>query len=53
MAKKTTKQGKAAAKRPAGKDGGDSVLEANPALKTTVGQIEKKFGEGPGFISGQ
>lgn len=46
MAKKTTKQGKAAAKPVAGQDGAYSVLEANPTLKTTVGQIEKQFGEG-------
>jgi len=46
MAKKTTKQSKAAAKPAAGQDGACSVLESNPTLKTTVGQIEKQFGEG-------
>ena len=46
MAKKTSKQSKAAAKRVAGQDGAHSVLEANPTLKTTVSQIEKQFGEG-------
>ena len=58
MAKKTAKQAKPAARpsagrvpRPtdgmaAGKDGAGSVLEAHPTLKTTVAQIEKRFGEG-------
>jgi recombination protein RecA len=46
MAKKTTKPAKAAAKVAAEKDGGSSLLDANPALKTTVSQIEKQFGEG-------
>ncbi len=46
MAKKTIKPKKTPAKPVVGKEGGSSVLEANPTLKTTVTQIEKQFGEG-------
>jgi recombination protein RecA len=46
MAKKTTRQDKAAAEPAAEKGGGQSFLEANPALKTTLSQIEKQCGEG-------
>jgi recombination protein RecA len=46
MAKKTAKHSKAAAEPTASQDGAYSVLEAHPALKTTVTQIEKRFGEG-------
>ena len=45
MAKKPVVQNKAGAKS-AGKDGGASIFDAHPALKNTVAQIEKEFGEG-------
>jgi recombination protein RecA len=45
MAKKAAQQGKSAAKT-AGKDGAGDFFEAHPALKNTVAQIEKEFGEG-------
>ena len=41
MAKKTTQRTKSS-----GKNEADSMLDANPHLKTTVAQIEKQFGEG-------
>ena len=44
MPKKAVKSAVSAATASAGK--GAAVLEANPALKTTVAQIEKQFGEG-------
>ena len=44
MAKKATPQEKAATERGAEKV--KAVLEAHPALKTTLAQIEKQFGEG-------
>ena len=46
MAKQTPQPAKAVAKKAAGKDGAESMLEANPTLRTTVAQIEKQFGEG-------
>ena len=45
MAKKATQQGKSAGKTT-GKDGAGDFFEAHPALKNTVAQIEKEFGEG-------
>jgi recombination protein RecA len=45
MAKKATSRSSAAAPA-ARKDGGHSVLDANPNLKNTIAQIEKEFGEG-------
>jgi len=44
MAKKTAKRTTVAAKSAAGKDAG--LLGDNPALKTTIAQIEKQFGDG-------
>jgi recombination protein RecA len=46
MAKKTTQQGKSAAKTAGSKDGVDSFFDAHPGLKNTIAQIEKEFGEG-------
>jgi recombination protein RecA len=46
MAKKAVAQGKGAAKTVPGNDGASAMLDAHPALKTTVAQIEKQFGEG-------
>lgn len=47
MAKKApAPKGKAAAKEAAGGDGASSVLKANSALRDTVAQIEKQFGQG-------
>src|SRR3972149_4244534 len=41
MAKKPAQQSKAS-----GKDGTASIFDAHPALRNTVAQIEKEFGEG-------
>jgi recombination protein RecA len=46
MAKKAGQQGKSAGKTAVGKDGAGDFFEAHPALKNTVAQIEKEFGEG-------
>jgi recombination protein RecA len=46
MAKKTAAQAKAAAKAAAPSESAGAMLDAHPALKTTVAQIEKQFGEG-------
>ncbi|MBN2579188.1 MAG: recombinase RecA [Pirellulales bacterium] len=46
MAKKTVSEAKSTAKSSAKKDGACAMLEAHPALKNTVAQIEKQFGEG-------
>ncbi len=46
MATKAAQQGKSAAKTAAGKDGAGDFFDAHPALKNTVAQIEKEFGEG-------
>jgi recombination protein RecA len=45
MAKKVEKT-KSTGKEASSKDGAPSVVEANPALRDTVAQIEKQFGEG-------
>jgi len=51
MAKKQAPEAKTAVKTvapkaPPAKSGAEQMLEAHPALKTTVAQIEKEFGEG-------
>ena len=46
MAKKAVQKGKPAATDAAGMDGANTMLEANPTLRTTVAQIEKQFGQG-------
>jgi len=46
MAKKATQPAKSATKRATKQDSSSSLLDNNPALKTTVAQIEKEFGEG-------
>jgi recombination protein RecA len=45
MAKKPAQPGKDGSKS-AGKDGVQTMLDDNPALKNTLAQIEKQFGEG-------
>jgi recombination protein RecA len=46
MAKKTVSEAKNSVKSSAKKDGASAMLDAHPALKNTVAQIEKQFGEG-------
>ncbi len=46
MAKKAAQRDKPAAKGAAKSDGVSAMLDSHPALKTTVAQIEKQFGEG-------
>jgi recombination protein RecA len=46
MAKKVTAEPKNPAKSSVKKDGACAMLDAHPALKNTVAQIEKQFGEG-------
>ena len=46
MAKKTVEKTKSTGKEAPSKDGAPSVVEMNPALRDTVAQIEKQFGEG-------
>lgn len=46
MAKKAVQRGKGAAREAAKADGIGSMLDSHPALKNTVAQIEKQFGEG-------
>ncbi|MBN1590447.1 MAG: recombinase RecA [Pirellulales bacterium] len=46
MAKKAPSGIKASDKKPAGKTEAEQMLDDHPALKNTVAQIEKEFGEG-------
>ncbi len=46
MAKKPAQLSKTNVKLAADKDGGGSIFDTHPALKNTVAQIEKEFGEG-------
>jgi recombination protein RecA len=46
MGKKSAAKEKGVAKKTPEHDGVDAMLNSHPALKTTVAQIEKQFGEG-------